>query len=181
MRKYCASVGILLSTLILTQFTPVAAAQSVDLSVGATFTFDIGPNLPQFTFKVIPEPQPKDSYGDAQSTVREIQVFQGKSGQPLQRLTGCDLNDMAPPPDGSDWFHTEDINFDGYQDLYLMTTSGGGNQGGCVWLFNPKTRRFDYSEEFSELDGARLDPATKTIFSYHNGGMGGVVHDAEKH
>ena len=35
-----------------------------DLSQGANFKFKIAPNLPEFTFKVIPEPGETDEYGN---------------------------------------------------------------------------------------------------------------------
>jgi hypothetical protein len=85
---------------------------------------------------------------------------------------------MTDPP----WFHTEDINFDGYQDVFLLTSWGAtGNQGGCVWLFNRSIGRFEYSKAFSELQRHWLDTATKTIVTYGGGGMAGGIHIAERY
>jgi hypothetical protein len=189
MRKCRASTGKFFIVLILAQFIPVAASQprarqgvTEDLSGGASFTFDIGPNLPQFTFKVVPEPQTTDQYGNAQSTVRDIQVFRGDSKQPLQHLTGCVFRNMQPPRAESDWFHTEDFNFDGYQDVFLGTWWGAtGNAGGCIWLYNPRSGRFDYNPELTALDIRSLDPQTKTILCFETGGMAGMVHSAERY
>jgi hypothetical protein len=189
MRKCPARTNRFLIALILLQFVPFAVARATDpqgttedLSAGATFTFEIGPNLPQFTFKVIPEKRRTDKYGSAQSTVHEIVVFRGKSKQPLQHLSSCDLNEMEVPFKGSSWLRTGDINFDGYQDINLVTTQGvTGNEGGCFWLFNPTTRRFDYSDAFSKLYGPRIDPTTKTLFCFATGGMAGMVHSASKY
>jgi len=56
----------------------------MDLSCGATFTFAIGPSLPQFTFKIVPEVREAiDGY--PASTVKAIEVFRGvPPGEPLQ-------------------------------------------------------------------------------------------------
>ena len=135
-----------------------------DLSHGATFTTKIAPDLPQFTFKVIPEVQKPDGAGNPQSTIHEVRVYRGTSTEPLQSLTGCEWLGMEAPYRGSDWFRVEDMNFDGYSDVFVMTGWGAtGNESGCVWLFNPKTGRFEFSKEFSDLGSYTLDPATKTI------------------
>jgi hypothetical protein len=149
------------------------------LSCSANFTFTIGPNLPRFTFKI---------NGFPTAIVSDIQVFRGESTEPSQRLTGCDLSEMEAPPSvvtDPPWFRTEDINFDGFQDIYLMTSWGAtGNQGGCVWVFDPTfdagTGRFEYSKEFSGLARHWLDPHTKTIFSFGRGGMAGTIYGADK-
>jgi hypothetical protein len=155
---------------------------TADLSHGATFTFKIAANLPEFTFKIIPEPQDNDPNGNARSTVRDIEVFIGGSKNSSQRLTGCDFEEMEPPPVRSDWFRVDDFNFDGYQDVYLPTSWGGtGNESGCIWLYNSESKRFDYSKEFSALSRAWLDPSTKTLLTFSNGGMVGMVHVAEKY
>jgi hypothetical protein len=143
-----------------------------DLSEGATFRFDIAPKLPLFTFKIIPDVR-DDQNGFPQSTVLGIEVFKGDSAQPLQSLGGCDFSETEPPPRGtSDWLHTDDINFDGYQDLYLMTNWGAtGNQNGCMWLYNPVTEKFEYSKAFSALSRYWLDPASKTIRTFERVGI----------
>jgi hypothetical protein len=66
-----------------------------DLWHGVTFTFKIAPELPEFTFKVIPEPQDSDEYGNPHVTVRQVQVFRGDSTQPMESLEDCELSDMA--------------------------------------------------------------------------------------
>jgi hypothetical protein len=161
---------------------PLDTDQTIeDLSGGARFRFEIAPTLPLFTFKIIPDVR-DDQNGFPQSAVKDIKVFKGNLDQPLQHLTDCELGEMEPPPRNSDWFHTDDINFDGYQDIYLMTNWGAtGNQYGCVWLYNPRTEKFDYSKEFSHLSNYWLDPATKTIRTFDKGGMAGLVYMANQY
>jgi hypothetical protein len=153
-----------------------------DLSQGGSFAIIVGSTFPKFTFKVIPNVQPNDEFGNFQSTVRDIEVFAGDSTQPLQHLEGCEWIGMEAPPRGAEWFRVADLNFDGYQDLYVLTAWGAtGNEQGCIWLYNSATRRFDYSPEFSDLGTFALDPAHKTIITWGNGGMAGAVHSANKY
>jgi hypothetical protein len=155
---------------------------NADLSQGNAFTFRIAPSLPAFTFKLVPLQQPPDEFGNAQSTIRDIQVFRADSDKMLQHLTGCNTTEMQPPPNNGKWFHTDDFNFDGYQDVFLLTAWGAtGNQYGCVWLYNPTSGTFEYSEDFSKLSRYWLDSATKTIFTFGRGGMLGFVHTAERY
>jgi hypothetical protein len=150
-----------------------------DLSEGATFRFEITPKLPLFTFKIIPDVR-DDENGFPQSTVLGIEVFKSDSAQPLQSLTGCDFGEMETPQRHGDWFHTDDINFDGYQDIYLMTNWGAtGNQNGCIWLYDPATERFEYSTALSQLSRYWLDPASKTIRTFEKVGMD--VYTANKY
>jgi hypothetical protein len=147
-----------------------------------SITFTISPSLPAFTFKLTPLRKSPDEFGNPQSTIRQIQVFQAGSQVPLQDLVGCDLDGMAPPGRGAEFFRAIDINFDGYKDIFLETWHGAtGNWGGCIWLYNPTTQRFDYSYEFSKLAGFTLYPKSKTISTFGRGGMAGKVHVAEQY
>jgi hypothetical protein len=167
---------------VLAQQTAHPQPITEDLSHGATFTFKIAPDLPEFTFKVVPEPQDRDEYGNPHTTVRDVQVIRGNSKEPLQSLEGCEWEGMEAPPRGSDWFRAEDLNFDGYDDIYVLTNWGAtGNELGCVWLYDPKASRFEFSREFSELGRFTLDPATKTIATHSNGGMAGTIFQAAKY
>ena len=153
-----------------------------DLSKGATFRFEIAGELPLFTFKIVPNLPDGDEPSSGLPTVLEIQVFRGESEKSQQSLAGCDFDGMETPPRYADWFRTDDVNFDGYQDIYLLTNWGAtGNQYGCVWLYNSETGYFEYSKEFSELSRYWLDPANKTIFTFDRGGMAGMVFVAKKY
>jgi hypothetical protein len=153
-----------------------------DLSHGATFKFKIAPDLPEFTFKVIPEPQAADEYGNPHTTAREVQVFRGDSKQPVQSLEDCELSEMEAPRSGSEWFRVVDMNFDGYKDIYMLTSWGAtGNESGCVWLYDPESRRFEFSKDFSELGRFTLDSATNTIVTHDNGGRVGTIFRAARY
>lgn len=163
---------------------PTTPHQSItqDLSYGGSFVISVAPNLPKVTFRIIPDVQPNDQFGNATSTVRDIQVFAGDSLQPMQSLEGCEWIGMEAPPRGADWFRAVDFNFDGYQDIYVLTNWGAtGNNQGCIWLYNSESKRFEYSPEFSNLGTFTLDPTHKTIITWGNGGMAGAVHSADKY
>ena len=147
-----------------------------DLSRGATFRFKIAPDLPEFTFKLIPDVQKPDAEGNPQSTIQEVQVFRGTSNEPFQNLEGCGRGrglSMEAPYRGSDWFRVEDVNFDGYDDIFVLTTWGAtGNSAGCVWLYNPRSGRFEFSKDFTDICGFEAHAETKTLTIYSNGGIG---------
>lgn len=151
-----------------------------DLAKAPTFTFQIAPSLPEFTFKVVPDLREPDPGGNAQSVVQSVLVYSPASNGPSQSLQGCGWNEMAPPPAHSDWFRAEDFNFDGYLDIYALTSWGAtGNSFGCVWLFDAESSRFIYSKELSDnLCQYRLDAKSKTIFTFENGGAAGQEHSA---
>jgi hypothetical protein len=95
----------LVATSVTAQQLPTTSAASSpqrepiteDLSHGATFKFKIAPDLPDFTFKLIPAPQAGDEYGNPHTTVREVQVFRSDSKQPVQSLE-CGF--------GNSWFRS---------------------------------------------------------------------------
>jgi TonB family protein len=165
-----------------TAFVSFHQAVTHELSCGETFTATVSPQLPKFTFKVIPQPTPPDQFGNPQTVPSDIEVFRGDSTQPIQHLTGCDLSGAEPPREGADWFRTVDMNFDGYSDVFLLTNWGvTGNQFGCVWLYDPASGLFRYSEDFSMLGRYTLEPETKTIFTSGVGGMAGAVHSQRRY
>src|SRR6476660_5991364 len=130
MAHYSSSRVRAFVVMIFAPITALATPQvTADLSNGASYTFDIGSKLPAFTFKVIPNKVNPDDFGNPQSTIRHVEVFRGNSSQPVQHLTGCEFTEMEPPQRGRNWFRTEDINFDGYEDIYILTNWGAtGNE-----------------------------------------------------
>jgi len=158
-------------------------SKAPDLSRGAIFTFKIGPDMPDFTFKIFADGAEEDKYGRPRARVRDIQVFRGAATKALQHLDGCSFGESEPPPAMVDWFRAEDLNFDGYQDIFLGTQWGAtGNRYGCIWLYDTTTGRFKYSEEFSHLLCRYwLDPEDKTVFTFDRGGAAGAVHQARRY
>lgn len=67
----------------------------------------------------------------------------------------------------------KDLNFDGYSDFFLYNSykSGSGGAFFDAYIFNPKTKIFEYSEE---LSGGELtvDTLNKTLSTYWKSGIG---------
>lgn len=53
-----------------------------------------------------------------------------------------------------------DINFDGYDDLFILRASGSGGDAYDIWLFNPKKRLF---EKWAELSNIHIDKKKKEL------------------
>ena len=137
-----------------------------DLRAGATFRFQIHPSLPVHVFRLVGDP--------ASNTVERIEVSRDGEATPFQILEDID---MEPPYRGARYFRTEDVNFDGYQDIKLLRWWGAtGNAGYAYWLFDPATRRFVFSPELSELSNPTPDPRTREITTHSVEGMAGRIY-----
>jgi hypothetical protein len=121
--------------------------------------FHIAPHLP--VYKVTP-------IFDGSHIVDQLEIHRG--GRRIQTLNECEVLDS--PPKGETWLKTEDLNFDGYQDLLLMASWGAtGNQSWCVWLFDGASSKFRYVPDF-QLGSHKLNPQDKTILmSSHEGSV----------
>jgi len=98
--------------------------------------------------------------------ILELLVYHG--AKQLQTLKVCTPEPVAhESPVGT--LDTADFNFDGYGDLLLETAFKQGNTSYCIWLFDPKTKRFVASPQLSQLTNPRPDPKTKTVTSYSKG------------
>lgn len=101
------------------------------------------PDFPQHYIEFWGEPQP---YNRVQ--IQEIRVIERTSDQLLQRITVAHTNDIYVEGLAA---HYVDLNFDGYFDL-AMQIGGDFEAGGYrYWLYNPKNRQFEFSEELSKL------------------------------
>ena len=70
-----------------------------DLSHGATFKFKIAPDLPEFTFKVLPNVQQPDGEGSPQSTIADVQVFRESLRNHCRALEIAYGSDACDPTD----------------------------------------------------------------------------------
>jgi hypothetical protein len=119
--------------------------------------FRIAPHLP--AYRVTP-------VLDSSHIVDRLEI--SSAGRRIQTLDECEVIDS--PPKGETWLKSEDLNFDGYQDLLLLASWGAtGNQSWCIWLFDAASSRFRYVPDF-QLGTHTLNPADKTIVtSSHDG------------
>jgi hypothetical protein len=101
--------------------------------------------------------------------ILELLVYRGQ--KLWQALKVC-TPEAVPRESPVGTMETADYNFDGYYDLALETAFKQGNASYCIWLYNPKTRRFVASQQLSQLANTRPDPKTKTVISYSKGECG---------
>ena len=129
------------------------------------FSFRIHPSLPLYTIKPVFDID----------IVGELTVYRAGSVARWQTLDECEVIDS--PPKGERWLKTEDLNFDGFEDLLLLAWWGAtGNQSWCVWLFDPPSGKFRYVRDFS-LGAHVLNPKDKSITVSANGGGAGGIAD----
>lgn len=72
-------------------------------------------------------------------------------------------------------FAFEDINFDGYLDLAVRSSSGAYNEAYDYYLYNPKTKRFALRPLFKDMVNASFDSNGKTISTFNKGRGAGDV------
>lgn len=62
-----------------------------------------------------------------------------------------------------------DYNFDGYNDIASTVGDGSGFQAVdtyLIFLYNPKTKKFEYNKKLSELENISLDTQKKEIYEF---------------
>ncbi|TRX35331.1 hypothetical protein FNW52_11465 [Flavobacterium sp. ZT3R18] len=77
--------------------------------------------------------------------------------------------------------YTQDVNFDGYQDLvvYAQSSGSGPNNTDNYYVFNPKTQKFIFNDALSNLSQPQIDFKSKTVYAAWRGGA--ATHGAEKY
>lgn len=73
---------------------------------------------------------------------------------------------ILPELDDLERVITEDLNFDGYLDLKIMTSRGNANVYYDCWLWEPVKRQFVQHQMLSALASPMFDPVHKTIHSF---------------
>ncbi|WP_345253996.1 XAC2610-related protein [Flaviaesturariibacter amylovorans] len=63
-----------------------------------------------------------------------------------------------------------DLNFDGHNDLLLFNNSGAINVWYDCWLWNPASRRYEFSEDLSAASCLSVDPIRRELGSYYRFG-----------
>lgn len=101
-------------------------------------------NRPTFTFKFSGlENKERHNY-----SIESIDVLDKKTNKLHQRLSGFSAYDYS--------VDYVDINYDGYFDLVLTDISNGRSVGEryyIIWMYNPKTARFQRAPELEKLRG----------------------------
>ncbi len=153
-----------------TPLPPLEFADVVeDVRQGAGLDRVIHPDLPVYHFHLT---------GNCEhSCIDRIDISRGNDPAIVQTLNIVEAGGMEPPLKGSDYFRTEDFNFDGYGDLMLQSWWGAtGNTGFLIWIFDPATKEFLFNKELSEVSNPDPLPDTQEIATTSVGGMAGQIH-----
>jgi hypothetical protein len=120
-----------------------------------------GPADFRFTLETVP-----------QGRVVKAILFE-RGGHTVQQMNVPSMTPLAQ--DESFFFGGQDINFDGWLDLLLMTEQGAANAKAEYWVYDPATDRF---RDLGEFPMFRVDAAHKRLSTYVSNGPAGL--DFEK-
>jgi hypothetical protein len=142
---------------------PQAGPQYVQRCDPCTIVLRGGSRPTDFRFKLQTVPQGR--------VVKAI-IFE-RSGHTVQELNVPSMTPLAQ--DESFFFGGQDINFDGWLDLLLITEKGTANSKAEYWVYDPAADRF---RDLGEFPIFRVDAAHKRLSTYVGNGPAGL--DFEK-
>lgn len=119
-------------------------------------------------FRIKHSSYPEDqSFPNALGPILGIKIYKDKKLIQVIKEPGL-VNDTTQI------IHPIDVNFDGYPDLQFYSHSGGAgpNYGNNYYLYNPKTKQFDYHQKLSDLSQPTVDVKSKTISAAWRNGAG---------
>jgi hypothetical protein len=136
-------------------------AGAEDLRGGVTCTFRIKADRPPFTFHF--EGHPDNSLGN-------LEIHEGPNSEITQTIDNTtDPGEIYPTP-AKNMLIAVDANFDGYNDLQLLSNCGAtGNCSYDFYLYDPKVGQFIHNEFLSTLTTPSFDSAKKQVMSTSNG------------
>jgi len=136
-----------------------AAMDGHDLEDGMDCSFHVNASTAAFTLHFAGRPD---------NTLGDIEVRQ--AGKVIQTITGHEVNLNGLAPAGLDLeVSAIDANFDGYQDLELLSDCGAtGNCDYDFYLYDPRDNRFVYSKFLSGLTSPSFDAAEKRVVTTWN-------------
>lgn len=133
-----------------------------DLRGGMTCTVSVNPKLPLFTFQF---------EGKADNTFGNIRISEGTSTKVIQTIENTTDPGLLMPATAKDVLTAVDANFDGYQDLQLLSNCGAtGNCSYDFYLYDPKTKQFVHNDFLSQLTTPSFDPEKKQVTIHSNSG-----------
>ena len=77
------------------------------------------------------------------------------------------------PKDAEFSVGVDDLNFDGYNDIFLLTGLAAHNSAFDYWLFEPSGEEFIYLGKYPEF---RIDTKRQTLRTHETGGRAGLVY-----
>ena len=139
-----------------------------DVRGGAICHFTIYNSLPVYNFYL---------RGNVEyNTIDQIEITKGIESKILVQKLEAGMGE--PPVSGENFFGAQDMNFDGYKDIRLMSWWGAtGNTGYTYWLFDPSKNIFVENSDLSSLSNSTPELQTKTIATHSVGGMAGCIYN----
>ncbi len=139
-----------------------------DVRGGAICRFNIHNSLPVYNFYL---------RGNVEyNTIDQIEITKGIESKILVQKLEAGMGE--PPVGGGNFFGAQDMNFDGYKDIRLMSWWGAtGNTGYTYWLFDPSKKVFLENSDLSSLSNPTPELQTKTIATHSVGGMAGCIYN----
>jgi hypothetical protein len=157
-----------------------------DLRGGMTCAFSINSRLPVFTFHFA---------GGADNTFGDLEITAGTGSEVLQTIENTTDPGLIAPAKAQSVLTAVDANFDGYQDLQLLSNCGGtGNCSYDFYLYDPKASQFVHNDFLGGLTTPSFDQANKQVttssnssaadwqnetYRYENGGRYTLIHREE--
>ncbi|MBP9760460.1 MAG: hypothetical protein KBD24_03815 [Candidatus Pacebacteria bacterium] len=127
---------------------------------GKVCNLRIASHLPAYQFRLVRV---------SPSSVKYIEVTTPTATDtPLQVLTSREGSFMSG---GNNGVFTQDVNFDGYQDLLLFSDQGSGGVSYHVWVYVPSENRFAYSDEVSGIGNMMVDTDKQRIRGSWSSGL----------
>jgi hypothetical protein len=168
-RSLCASL-VALGILVLAGDCDALAQTSTALppqnDPGLTFNFPIQADGKPLRFRLELN---KEGY------VSGISVFASDRPIPMQTLASCGVGDETYAEFGKQTddalLKHADLNFDGFEDLELLYDyiPHLGKKLYCIYLWDPKTGRFRYSQEVTQLaTNLEAQPRSKTLTTHED-------------
>jgi hypothetical protein len=132
-----------------------------DLRGGMTCTFRINSKLPLFVFHFSGQPD---------NTFSNLDITEGSGTEEIQTIEDTTDPGLISPAPIQNVLATVDANFDGYQDLQLLSQCGGtGNCSYDFYLYDPKANQFVHNDFLSNLSTPSFDQAKKQVTTSSNG------------
>jgi len=131
-----------------------------DLRGGMTCTFRINSKLQPFVFHF--SGQPDNTFGN-------LDIAAGSGTEVIQTIEDTTDPGLITPAPIQAVLTTVDANFDGYQDLQLMSQCGAtGNCSYDFYLYDPKANQFIHNDFLSTLTTPSFDQERKQVTTSSN-------------
>jgi len=132
-----------------------------DLRGGMTCRFSINPKLPEFIFHFI---------GSDDNTFGDIEVREENSSRIIQTIENETDPGLVFPQHIESVLSAVDANFDGYNDLAILSNCGGtGNCAYDFFLYDPSTNQFVPNRFLSDLSSPEFHEEKKRVTTHSHG------------